>query len=248
MANPLPQILIAEDDPYMRRFFEALLVDLGAEITFVKDGHEALFRIAREPYDLILLDAVMPQMDGFEVCRMIKGVQAQARPRVLIVTALSGTAAERAWEAGADDFLSKGMPHFLIHARILHHLSPPPPRPGPVLAASPVSTVRHFLVSQAKQGGFGLSLADGLDDLVAPGEFASLVVVDMAFGFSEVKVAIGKLPMETPRILLFNSEDIPLLEDDFLPINDALQKPLSGAETRKRLKAFSLLSPKPAQQ
>ena len=245
MAEPLPRLLIAEGDPYMRRFFEALLVDLDAKITFVKDGHEALFKTAREPFDLILLDAVMPQLDGFEVCRMIKGSQSETNPRVLIVTALGGTAGDRAWEAGADDFLSKGMPHFLLHARIRHHLSPPPPRPGPVIAASPDSALRHFLASQGKQGDFRISLADGLADVLVPGKFASVVVVDLAFGIQEVKAALENLTSEIPRILLFDSKDIPLLESDVIPLNDALKKPLSGPETRKRLKAFIPLSPCP---
>ena len=72
------------------------------------DGESALQRAQEEQSDLILLDAMMPRMDGFETCRRLKADPELAHIPIVILTALTARADRvRGLEAGADDFLSK---------------------------------------------------------------------------------------------------------------------------------------------
>lgn len=233
-----PSILIAEDDKWVSKVFQALVADSGAEVTVVADGHQALFHASRRSYDLVILDAVMPNLDGFETCRMIKTSTSPLCPRIIIVTALRGDAVDRAREAGADDFLPKTSPRFLLRARLLHHLHPPLRRSGPVLVLSPHPQVRSFLEVQLKKGGVPFVAFQELPDLAGIGEGFALVVVDSAFGLEALEPFLASLPSHVPRVLLYTKEDVPDLEQTFLPISDAFLVPLSGPEVRARIAPF----------
>jgi CheY-like chemotaxis protein len=82
------RVLLAEDDRFLRRAAEASLRRHGLEVLTAADGEEAL-RIARaEPLDLILLDVMMPKLDGFEVLRALKQDDATAHIPVLVLSNL----------------------------------------------------------------------------------------------------------------------------------------------------------------
>jgi CheY-like chemotaxis protein len=82
------RVLLAEDDRFLRRAAEASLRRHGLEVLTAADGEEAL-RIARaEPLDLILLDVMMPKLDGFEVLSALKQDDATARIPVLVLSNL----------------------------------------------------------------------------------------------------------------------------------------------------------------
>jgi len=82
------RVLLAEDDRFLRRAAEARLRQHGLEVLTAADGEEAL-RLARaEPLDLILLDVVMPKLEGFEVLRLLKEDAATARIPVIILSNL----------------------------------------------------------------------------------------------------------------------------------------------------------------
>jgi DNA-binding response OmpR family regulator len=82
------RVLLAEDDRFLRRAAEARLRRHGLEVLTAADGEEAL-RVARaEPLDLVLLDIVMPKLDGFEVLRLLKEDEATARVPVIILSNL----------------------------------------------------------------------------------------------------------------------------------------------------------------
>ena len=106
MSDPRPAVLVVDDEPVNRSLIRAVL---GApyEVVEAGTGPEALAAVARRPFDLVLLDVMMPKMTGYEVCRRIKQDQTEYLP-VLLVTAL-GEQEERnrGLEAGADDFLTK---------------------------------------------------------------------------------------------------------------------------------------------
>jgi signal transduction histidine kinase len=107
MAHPA-NVLIVDDDPGARDTFEALLVAEPVRLSFAKTGPEALDRVAEAPPDLVLLDVMMPGMDGFEVCRNLKENPEWAPIPVILVTALeSRRDLETGFQAGADEFLSK---------------------------------------------------------------------------------------------------------------------------------------------
>lgn len=103
-----PLILIVEDDERNVRLLKAMLMPENYRVIAALNGEEALREMDRVKPDLILLDVMMPGMDGFEVCRRIKEDEKNKGLPILMVTAL--TAKEdriKALDAGADDFLSK---------------------------------------------------------------------------------------------------------------------------------------------
>jgi CheY-like chemotaxis protein len=102
------RVLIADDNQANCDLLEAFLADVDCEIAFAVDGKETLERVASFHPDLILLDVMMPKLNGFEVCRKIKDDPATRRILVLMVTALNELGdIERAVASGTDDFLSK---------------------------------------------------------------------------------------------------------------------------------------------
>lgn len=85
----LPHIvLIVDDEPVGRETLEALLLAEGYELAFAANGPEALAQAAALNPDVILLDVMMPGMDGFEVCRRLRASPAVAEVPVIFVTAL----------------------------------------------------------------------------------------------------------------------------------------------------------------
>jgi CheY-like chemotaxis protein len=102
------RILIADDNQANCDLLEAYLGDLDCQIEFAHDGKETLERVASFQPDLILLDVMMPKLNGFEVCRKVKDNESTKRIMVLMVTALNELGdIERAVASGTDDFLSK---------------------------------------------------------------------------------------------------------------------------------------------
>lgn len=88
MPERARRVLLAEDDRFLRRAAEARLRQHGLEVLTAADGEEAL-RVARaEPLDLILLDVVMPKLEGFEVLRLLKEDAATARIPVIVLSNL----------------------------------------------------------------------------------------------------------------------------------------------------------------
>jgi CheY-like chemotaxis protein len=73
MITTKPRILCFDDEPNVLKFLEAVLVPNGYEVTKAEDGEEAMKKLKEERIDLVLSDVTMPKMDGFEVCRRIKG-------------------------------------------------------------------------------------------------------------------------------------------------------------------------------
>jgi len=101
-------ILIVDDEAQNRRLLEALLQAAGYATTSAADAEEALACIARRPPDLVLLDVMMPGMDGNELARVLKSAPATASIPIIMVTANSDRAARLvSLDAGAEDFLSK---------------------------------------------------------------------------------------------------------------------------------------------
>ena len=106
--NDTPVILAVDDQPKNIELIEALLVPHGYEIIAAASGAEALDKLAVNQIDLILLDVMMPGMDGFEVCRRIRQNPGTTHLPVLMLTALHDRSDRLAGiEAGANDFLTK---------------------------------------------------------------------------------------------------------------------------------------------
>lgn len=101
-------LLVVEDDALVREILVDELVGAGYRVSTAADGEEALVQVATEAPDLILLDILMPKLDGFEVCRRLKADARTILIPVVMVTALTATQDRiQGLAVGADDFLSK---------------------------------------------------------------------------------------------------------------------------------------------
>ncbi|TCZ61386.1 PleD family two-component system response regulator [Roseicella aquatilis] len=113
------RILVVDDIPANLRLLEAKLSAEYYEVALASSGPEALAMAARWAPDVVLLDVMMPGMDGYEVCRRLKADEATAHIPVVMVTALIDQAERvRGLQAGADDFLSKPVDDATMFARL----------------------------------------------------------------------------------------------------------------------------------
>ncbi len=108
---PSLRLLVAEDTPFNQKFILRLLERWGLSAVLAADGREALARFAEEPFDAVLMDVQMPEMDGLEAAAAIRKLEAQTgRPRTPIIAmtahAVQGDR-ERCLAAGMDDYLPK---------------------------------------------------------------------------------------------------------------------------------------------
>lgn len=101
-------ILVADDDPEIVDLLNLDLELMGYQIDVATDGAAALKKAEAKRYDLVILDVMMPKMDGFEVCRKIRGNRLSASTPIILLTA-KGTMEDkiRGFNAGADDYLVK---------------------------------------------------------------------------------------------------------------------------------------------
>jgi diguanylate cyclase (GGDEF)-like protein len=118
----LGTILIVDDTRVTRHLVQSILVK-DFHILLAESGPEALAICGRQKPDLILLDVVMPEMDGYAVCRRLKGNPATAGIPIIFLTALAGKDYEtQALEAGAIDFITKPINPDVVYARVRNHV------------------------------------------------------------------------------------------------------------------------------
>ncbi|HHY51111.1 MAG TPA: response regulator, partial [Alphaproteobacteria bacterium] len=113
------RVLIVDDIPTNVRLLEARLSAEYFDVLTAASGAEALDTCRRETVDIILLDVMMPEMDGFEVCRRLKSDPSTQHIPVLMITALDQPSDRvRGLEVGADDFLTKPVDDVQLMARV----------------------------------------------------------------------------------------------------------------------------------
>jgi len=114
-----PTILVVDDEPAMRRVLARMLVAEGFEVVEAANGQEAISLLGSLCVDTILLDVMMPEMSGLELCRHIRADERTMHTPVVFVTAAVDREFRReARAAGADDFLSKPFDEFELLARV----------------------------------------------------------------------------------------------------------------------------------
>lgn len=105
--NKISRILAVDDTPDNLILVQAILESEGYEIDLVSDGIKALRQVEQSPPDLILLDVMMPGMDGYEVTRQIRKNPAISYIPILLITAFHQSSVVEGLDAGADDFIRK---------------------------------------------------------------------------------------------------------------------------------------------
>ncbi len=120
MAKPnsldKPHILVAEDEEFLRNLLLVSLEREGFAVVVARDGIDALEYFGSQHFDLVLLDVLMPRMDGFEVCAEIR--KRSDVPVVLLTALNSPDDVVQGFELGADDFISKPFTFREVNARI----------------------------------------------------------------------------------------------------------------------------------
>jgi signal transduction histidine kinase len=117
--NAPAKVLIVDDDHSVREAFEAILAPDNHELTFAPDGATALKELQTLIPDVILLDVMMPNLDGYEVCRRIKGDHRLAHVPVVLVTVLETKEdLVKGLDTGADEFLTKPVAAVELRARV----------------------------------------------------------------------------------------------------------------------------------
>lgn len=113
-------ILIVDDEPAGRHTLESILEGQGYQLEMAGNGAEALAKASQISPDVILLDVMMPGMDGFEVCRRIRSDPALAEIPIIMLTALDDRQSLLdGLDSGADDYITKPYDRFELRARLL---------------------------------------------------------------------------------------------------------------------------------
>lgn len=105
MMQDIPHILVADDNPEIREIIKVLLSGEGYSVTEAKDGTDALTKIKKQEFDLIILDIMMPGMNGYETCQ---GIREQSNVPILFLSART-TDSDKilGFSSGGDDYLEK---------------------------------------------------------------------------------------------------------------------------------------------
>ena len=251
-------ILMVEDNALQRRQIEAQLQALGHRVISASNGQEALDRMKETLPDLVIMDAVMPSMDGFKACEVMKGNPATAAVPILVLTALSRDAKDRSYAAGADDFLRKPANTMLLQVRVQTHLriraltlragTLAPARPK-VLVVSASSLVRSqvqnhygkdqatFLEAQGESQARAQIMAHRPDLMVLDTELLEGSAQTLAVAVHESDEL-----RDMPILLLYTPGELETWSRLQEPGADALEKPLVAPETRRRVSLLARLA------
>ncbi len=113
------RILACDDDHLMRTIVADWLTNLGHEVVTAEDGLRAWVRYNEEHYPVIISDVMMPNMNGYELCKKVRAANHEKYTYIIVLTALEGKDSYlKALHAGADDFINKPFDEAILEARL----------------------------------------------------------------------------------------------------------------------------------
>jgi DNA-binding response OmpR family regulator len=114
-----PRILLVDDELSVQKLLTYPLRKEGYEVVPALDGREALDRLREDNFDLVVLDVMMPKMDGFELTRRLRAEEATSRIPIILLTARAQDAdLQQGFDAGADDYIRKPFSPQELRARV----------------------------------------------------------------------------------------------------------------------------------
>jgi len=117
------RVLLVDDSETVIQFEKLILRGMGFDISVAKNGRLALEQVAAQPPDLILLDIMMPEMDGVETLRHLKeNSDSKSIPVIMVTTKGDPEMVERATEAGCDDYITKPVDKIELLEKVRKHL------------------------------------------------------------------------------------------------------------------------------
>ncbi|MGB2868046.1 MAG: response regulator [Bacteroidota bacterium] len=124
MAEPKrKKVLIVEDTDSVLMVMKRWVGNMGYDVITAEDGREALEKVRKDPPDMVLLDVMMPEMNGFAVCRELRSYDTMKKIPIVIVTALPASAdSDEAKMSGANEVVIKPVTQSDLTRRVRHYL------------------------------------------------------------------------------------------------------------------------------
>lgn len=122
-TEPIAKVMVIDDSQTIRRTAETLLAREGYQVSTAQDGFEALARIADDPPDLIFIDIMMPRLDGYQACALIKGNPRFAKTPVIMLSSKDGLFDKaRGRIVGSEQYLTKPFTREELLSAIRRHV------------------------------------------------------------------------------------------------------------------------------
>lgn len=206
-------ILVVDDDAKGRQLLNNLLASEGYRVALAANGHEALDLAAELRPDVVLLDVMMPGLDGFEVCRRLRASDALHHVPILLLTALDDRQSKlQGLEAGADDFLSKPFDSVELRTRL-----------------RTITRLNRFRTLFDERARFETAIAYAPDGVVLADDAGKIVLINAAF-----QQLVRAEAAEDPALTIFDYFAVPearLLRDQ-LAESSTIGRRLGPIETQ----------------
>jgi pilus assembly protein CpaE len=209
-------VLVIDDDPNTLRLVGYMLERSGFDVRLAGDGEDGLAKASQEPPDLIVLDVMMPGLNGYQVCERLRAAPRTASIPVIILTARSQRIDQQtALEVGADLYVSKPVAPDELVEKVKDLLSRPrdvPPAVAAKILAGQIVSVFSL------RGGVGVtSLATNLAVALAQQYEDTVPVIDLSLAAGHVAIMLNLRPKRTIAHLLAGQADSEAIEEHLLP-------------------------------
>jgi diguanylate cyclase (GGDEF)-like protein len=175
-------ILLVDDDPAARLLMRASLENDGHQVVEAEDGRIALDRFKEHPPDIVLMDVMMPNLNGFDCCRQLRQLPEGEHTPILIITGLDDIGAiHQAFEAGATDFIFKPINWTVLNYRVKYMRRARDAFQEVVIQQNQIQELAFFdhLTGLANRALFMENLTSALDECIAKETLLGLLFLDL---------------------------------------------------------------------